>query len=241
MDTSPQAIAARLLQSSIPTHNPSTEDMDNTEFRVKFDFFVAAASAEAEDKAAAPALSLDEYKQAFHAKIDSYAIHPSLSGMRQSITIAPELYEKMMNDPELEAKVLGQIEETLTTAWPYPAIGAPAFCATSFDADGEYSATSGGSAHLGKFEAMSANAAWRYEPTASVATAMSKDDEKSAEAAKVKKKKKIEELLNNLAQQRRENMRAMQDAYRKKVSGEADYVPGPESVVRPSVLESLIL
>lgn len=233
MDTSTYALGAAFSHSPAATARRENGETGGPDFHATFEL---AAAAVVEEETAAPEMTVQEYKQAFLAKVDAFGIAANLAGTRHSVTIAPELYEKMMNDPELEARVLGDIEETLTTPWPY-AYAVPAFCAVSFDADGRYSASSGGSAHMEKYESMSANAAWRYEPDTTIS---SRDEEKKAAEAKLKKKKKLEKMLDDLALHRRESMRAMQQAYRQKLAGEADYVPGPEAVVRPSVLASFI-
>lgn len=180
--------------------------------------------------------TLDEYKSAFLEKIDSMTIHPSQAGARQSISIAEELFAKMRADPELEQRVLSEIEEGLGANFAVP----PAFCTMRFDENGVYSGTAGGSAYMDAFEKEASDAFWRREPASASVVKSDKDTEKTRREEKREKAKMLEEYLYELAVQRRLDRQAMQTSYRDVVRGEADYVVGPTPVVKPSILESLL-
>lgn len=187
----------------------------------------------APEAAAVVPQSIDEYKQAFMAKIEAIAIHPSQTGARQSISIAEGLWTKMQADPELEQQVLSQIESDLSANF----VVSPAFTTMRFDENGVYSGTAGGSAHMASYERESSDAFWRREPTS---VREEKNDAQTRREERKERRKKMDELLDELAAQRRLTLRAAQDGRREVSLGIADYVRGPQSIVRPSVIESLL-
>ena len=70
------------------------------------------------------------------------------------------------------------------------------------DADGVYSGSAGGSAHLGAFEASSSDAFWRRDPTTSK---KEKRAEKRAQEEKIRKEREsLEKFLQQLADSRKQ-------------------------------------
>ena len=195
---------------------------------------IAAATVSSAAPAEAPQTSLEDYKREFYGKIDAMPIHPSQAGTRQSISIAPELFDKMRNDPELEQKVLTQIEADLAANY----VVSPAFATMRFDADGEYSGSAGGSAYMGEFEKEASDAFWRREPSGKAQDLKALDEKRAEEKRREKKlqeRQQMEELLNSLAEQRRASVRSMQDY----TAGVTEYMRGPQTIIRPSIIESL--
>lgn len=61
------------------------------------------------EKVAEKGMTLEEYKVYIHQKIDSLYTHPSQRGLFPMIEITDAAYERMMNDPEYEEKVLNML------------------------------------------------------------------------------------------------------------------------------------
>lgn len=61
------------------------------------------------EKVAEKGMTLEEYKVYIHQKIDSLYTHPSQGRLYPMIEITDAAYERMMNDPEYEEKVLNML------------------------------------------------------------------------------------------------------------------------------------
>jgi hypothetical protein len=190
------------------------------------------ASSSAASATASYALSLEEYKDEFHQKIDAMPMHPSQYGVQQAISIADGLFEKMQADPELEKEILAQIQANLSQNLAEP----PAYVIIRFDENGQFSRMNGTADTMDDYEKEAADAFWRSNSSDAESKA-SKRAEKKQQERKAEERKRMEELLTDLALQRRENARIAEELARgDAVSG---YVRGPAPVMRPSVMDSI--
>lgn len=190
----------------------------------------AAAAAGSAGSAEDAQSSLEEFKSEFYRKIEAIPVHPSQSGVSQSISIAEGLFEKMRVDPELEKVILAQIQTGLSQNLVSP----PAYSTMRFDENGQFSASSGTAEYMDDFEKEAADAFWRSEPS-DVDRKAAKKSAKKEKEQKAEERRRMEELLTDLALQRRRNARAAEE----RVNGDGDYVSGPAPVIRPSVIESV--
>lgn len=164
---------------------------------VKDEFKVAvSATAETEAVAEPEAKTLEQYKQEIAAKIGQMPIHPSQANARQSVSIHDNVFQKMMDDPEYEAEILGELETGFMANF---GIAEPAFCTARWDANGEYSGTAGGSAYLGEYEKESSDAFWKREP--------------SRKNKAQEKKDEISKFLEELYERKRQQKADMQENY----------------------------
>lgn len=70
---------------------------------------VAANGGTFAEKVAEKGMTLEEYKKQIYQKIDSLYTHPSQRRLYPIIEITDAAYERMMNDPEYEEKVLNML------------------------------------------------------------------------------------------------------------------------------------
>lgn len=147
--------------------------------------------------------SLDEYKQKIAAAISAMPIHPSQANARQSVSIHDNAFEKMMNDPELEGKILGELQESFAADFS-PCD--PAYCHISYDAEGQYNGWSAGSFWGDEYETKSADAFWK------------KDGDNAAEKA-VDKRREERQLLDELLEKRQARLEDMRASFFEKAMG----------------------
>ncbi|MCC8108392.1 MAG: hypothetical protein LIQ30_04955 [Planctomycetes bacterium] len=160
--------------------------------------------------------TLEQFKSDFFAWLDSVPIHPSQANAQRSMSIHDNVFQKMMDDPEYNQKFRDDIVESFSFAYPY---NGTAFSYSSWDENGEYHGASGGSAHLGKYEAMSAGANWKKDGISVRKEAEAKENEKAAEEKKAKRKAELEEYLTELALQRRQIASQSQEKFANYMSG----------------------
>lgn len=153
----------------------------------------AAESAAAEQQPK----TLEEFKKDFYEYINSIPLHPSQQNARHSISISDQAFQKMMDDPEYKAEVEYILEREMGANFAVP----PAFTTMTWDANGEYSGTAGGSAHMDKFETLSSDAFWKREPGT---------DEASKRADK---RKEIDKLLEELLARRQQQLSDLRDNF----------------------------
>lgn len=183
-----------------------------------------AAAAEESGDAAEAVQSLDEFKKDFYAFIDSVSIHPSQAQARRSVVIHDGAFEKMMNDPELKAKVEEQIKQDFAGDF---GIATPAWTVASFDENGVYSGSAGGSAYLDQYNAVSANAFWSRDPVDGLGVSKmfgASSEKAEKKARKEKKREQMEQLLDHLAEKRRLQAQLSQELYYNKFNQRGDRV-----------------
>lgn len=173
--------------------------------------FVQATSAAEEPKDK----TLEEFKKEFYAWIDTVPIHPSQAGAAHSVSIHDKAFEKMMNDPEYKAEVEALITREFGAAFAVT----PAFTTMRFDAEGVYTGTAGGSAHWGSYNRESSDAFW-------TSSGSGKSEAQERAEARRTKRKKLDELMSELAADRRQrNKDAAQDYYHRFTRNEANGLP----------------
>ncbi len=154
-----------------------------------------------------PAQTLEEFKAAFYKELDSMWIHPSQLSAYHSVSITDGGFEKLMADPAKTQEILDDIRKDRARN---NSVANSAFIHSSWDDDLKYSGASGGSAHMGKYEAMSAGAFYKSEPTVphsstrSSSTAKNSSRKTKAQKRKEENDKFLEELLEKRAAEKKE-------------------------------------
>ncbi len=184
-----------------------------------------AASIDVSETEDAPKQTLAEFKKEFAQFIDSVPIHPSQAKASQSISIHDNVFEKMMNDPEYKAEIENMVREQLGASFS-PAD--PAFCTMRPDANGVYTGSAGGSFHMDKFEAQSADAFWN----------------RKAKDKAAKKKADEQKLLEQLTDKRRQQQDYLQDLFANKTTAYGSYqtttAAASSKTSAASILDSLL-
>jgi len=164
---------------------------------VKDEFKVAVSATTGTEAVAEPETrTLEQYKQEIGAKISQMPIHPSQASTRQSVSIHDNVFQKMMDDPEYEAEILGEVQTGFMADY---SIATPAFATARWDADGVYSGSAGGSAYLGEYEKESSDAFWKREP--------------SGKSKAQEKKDEINRFLEELYERKRQQKTDLQENY----------------------------
>ncbi len=153
-------------------------------------YLVEAAAVRAEPES----LDLEAFKKEFNDWIDTVDVHPSQAATLQAISIDDKAYEKMMTDPDFKKEVQANIIQFLGANFTIP----PAFTSLGINEGGVYSCIAAGSAHWGWFAGEASGASW----TRNVPKDESDSSADRAEA-KRKKRKQLDELLGELAEERR--------------------------------------
>ncbi|MCC8166527.1 MAG: hypothetical protein LIQ31_10350 [Planctomycetes bacterium] len=206
---------AKVAKQATTTGTDATDATDATAASTSVTIS-ASASTTGADAAGAQEQTLEQFKSEFFAWLDTVPIHPSQANAHHSFSIHDNVFQKMMDDPEYNKAIRDDIVGGLSSDY---SIANPAFSYASWDENGEYHGAAGGSAHLGKYEAMSAGANWKKDGISIRKEAEAKENEKKAEEKKEKRKAELEEYLNELALQRRQIASQSQEKFSNYMSG----------------------
>ncbi len=215
--TSASAIAARFAAAAKQaTTTAETGATDATGSSTSVTISASTSTTATEAAAGTQEQTLDQFKSDFFAWLDTVPIHPSQANAHHSVSIHDNVFQKMMDDPEYNQKIRDDLVGGFAADY---SIAGPAFSYSSWDENGEYHGASGGSAHLGKYEAMSSGANWKKDGISIRKEAEAKEEEKALAEKKAKRKAEMEEYLNELALQRRQIASQSREKFSNYMSG----------------------
>ncbi len=204
--------------------------------------FSATASVEVTETEEAPKQTLEEFKKEFAKFVGSLPIHPSQAKASQSVSIHDNVFKKMMEDPDYKTEVEDMVRESFAANF---SPGDPAFCTMRLDANGEYRGTAGGSFHMDKFAAESADAVWKKDVPAS--SRKTTDDSffgnRKVKSKASRKKEQQEKLLEQLSEKRRQQQEYLQNYFANKSlfgTYQTAAIPSSTQTGAASIFDSLV-